>query len=111
MTVTPPLLVDLSACLVTSACSHLVHTDAGALIGRALSPPCCCVVVNVCVLLAAPCQLQADAGSQCGDYVQLWFFDKDIDACSPFWYGGCGGNANRFNTEHECLRTCGRRSK
>ncbi|TNN02001.1 hypothetical protein fugu_009488, partial [Takifugu bimaculatus] len=57
----------------------------------------------------AQCQLQVDTGVQCGDYVQLWFFDKDIDACSPFWYGGCGGNANRFSTEHECLRTCGRR--
>lgn len=90
--------------------SRLVQMKRRALVGGA-PPPCCCVVVNVCVLLAAPCQLQADAGFQCGDYVQLWFFDKDIDACSPFWYGGCGGNANRFNTEHECLRTCGRRSK
>ncbi|XP_070692202.1 collagen alpha-6(VI) chain [Pempheris klunzingeri] len=55
----------------------------------------------------ARCRLQADAGVQCDDFVQTWFFDKDMAACSPFWYGGCGGNANRFNTEHECLRTCG----
>ncbi|XP_027131185.1 collagen alpha-6(VI) chain isoform X3 [Larimichthys crocea] len=55
----------------------------------------------------ARCRLQADTGIQCGDYVQVWFFDKDVGACSPFWYGGCGGNANRFNTEHECFRTCG----
>ncbi|XP_059194900.1 collagen alpha-6(VI) chain-like [Centropristis striata] len=54
----------------------------------------------------AQCQLQADAGIQCADSVQLWFFDKDVAACSPFWFGGCGGNANRFNTEHECFRTC-----
>ncbi|XP_076592743.1 collagen alpha-6(VI) chain [Chaetodon auriga] len=57
--------------------------------------------------LNAQCQLEADAGIQCDDYVQVWFFDKDIGACSPFWYGGCGGNANRFNTENECFRTCG----
>ncbi|XP_073341613.1 collagen alpha-6(VI) chain [Pagrus major] len=55
----------------------------------------------------AQCQLRADAGIQCADYVQAWFFDKDIGACSPFWYGGCAGNANRFNTENECFRTCG----
>uniref|UniRef100_A0A671X2H1 BPTI/Kunitz inhibitor domain-containing protein n=1 Tax=Sparus aurata TaxID=8175 RepID=A0A671X2H1_SPAAU len=57
------------------------------------------------------CQLEADAGIQCADYVQAWFFDKDIGACSPFWYGGCGGNTNRFNTENECFRTCGSHSK
>lgn len=68
-------------------------------------------VVNVCVLLSAQCQLEADAGIQCADYVQAWFFDKDIGACSPFWYGGCGGNTNRFNTENECFRTCGSHSK
>uniref|UniRef100_A0A3B5AYD5 BPTI/Kunitz inhibitor domain-containing protein n=1 Tax=Stegastes partitus TaxID=144197 RepID=A0A3B5AYD5_9TELE len=47
----------------------------------------------------------------CADFVQVWFFDKHIGACSPFWYGGCGGNANRFNTEHECFRTCVAHSK
>ncbi|KAM6936028.1 LOW QUALITY PROTEIN: collagen alpha-6(VI) chain [Lycodopsis pacificus] len=53
------------------------------------------------------CQLDADTGLQCDDYVRVWFFDKDVGACSPFWFGGCGGNANRFNTELECVRTCG----
>uniref|UniRef100_A0A3B4X5P0 BPTI/Kunitz inhibitor domain-containing protein n=1 Tax=Seriola lalandi dorsalis TaxID=1841481 RepID=A0A3B4X5P0_SERLL len=57
------------------------------------------------------CQLDADAGLQCEDYVQAWFYDKNIAACTPFWYGGCGGNANRFNTEHECFQTCGTNSK
>ncbi|KAM9851920.1 collagen alpha-6(VI) chain-like [Aulostomus maculatus] len=57
--------------------------------------------------LNAQCQLDADTGIQCSNYIQVWFFDKDVSACSPFWYGGCGGNANRFNTENECLRTCG----
>uniref|UniRef100_UPI0037E74C95 collagen alpha-6(VI) chain isoform X2 n=1 Tax=Semicossyphus pulcher TaxID=241346 RepID=UPI0037E74C95 len=59
------------------------------------------------VKLNAQCLLRADTGIQCDDYVQVWFFDKDIGACSPFWFGGCGGNANRFKTENECFRTCG----
>lgn len=100
-----------TACSFPADVTYLLQMSPPALVGRMVSLPCCSVVVNVFVLLAAQCQLQVDTGFQCGDYVQLWFFDKDIDACSPFWYGGCGGNANRFSTEHECLRTCGRRSK
>uniref|UniRef100_A0A3B4X4E1 BPTI/Kunitz inhibitor domain-containing protein n=1 Tax=Seriola lalandi dorsalis TaxID=1841481 RepID=A0A3B4X4E1_SERLL len=62
-------------------------------------------------VISPQCQLDADAGLQCEDYVQAWFYDKNIAACTPFWYGGCGGNANRFNTEHECFQTCGTNSK
>ncbi|CAL8248632.1 unnamed protein product [Lota lota] len=54
----------------------------------------------------AQCQLDSDSGTQCAEFVQRWFYDRAVGACSPFWYGGCGGNANRFNTEHECFQTC-----
>uniref|UniRef100_A0A4W6DNM3 BPTI/Kunitz inhibitor domain-containing protein n=1 Tax=Lates calcarifer TaxID=8187 RepID=A0A4W6DNM3_LATCA len=47
----------------------------------------------------------------CMGYVQKWYYDKHIGACSPFWYGGCAGNANRFDTEHECFRTCGNKKQ
>ncbi|PWA20708.1 hypothetical protein CCH79_00019776 [Gambusia affinis] len=61
--------------------------------------------------LNARCQLDVDFGFQCTDFVLRWFFDRTLAACSPFWYGGCGGNANRFSSEHECFRTCGVQSK
>uniref|UniRef100_A0A3P9PIP4 BPTI/Kunitz inhibitor domain-containing protein n=1 Tax=Poecilia reticulata TaxID=8081 RepID=A0A3P9PIP4_POERE len=67
--------------------------------------------INVCVLLAACCQLDVDFGSQCTVSVQRWFFDRTVAACAPFWFGGCGGNANRFSSERECFRTCGVQSK
>ncbi|KAJ8004903.1 hypothetical protein DPEC_G00141120 [Dallia pectoralis] len=55
----------------------------------------------------AHCKLDVDSGTDCGDYTQRWHFSKALGACSPFWYGGCDGNANRFSTENECLEKCG----
>uniref|UniRef100_A0A3B4GDE4 BPTI/Kunitz inhibitor domain-containing protein n=1 Tax=Pundamilia nyererei TaxID=303518 RepID=A0A3B4GDE4_9CICH len=49
--------------------------------------------------------------ARCKKYATAWFFDTNVGACSRFWYGGCGGNANRFRTEYECFQTCGNQRK
>ncbi|XP_030638997.1 collagen alpha-6(VI) chain-like [Chanos chanos] len=43
-------------------------------------------------------------------YVQRWYYNNTIGACTVFWYGSCDGNSNRFSTERECFQTCGRKS-
>lgn len=38
--------------------------------------------------------------------IRQYSYDIVSGRCLPFHYGGCGGNANRFDTESECLRLC-----
>ncbi|XP_051922647.1 collagen alpha-6(VI) chain [Hippocampus zosterae] len=52
-----------------------------------------------------PCLLRNDAGD-CRDYTMMWFYNSEQRQCTRFWYGGCGGNANRFSTMEACQDAC-----
>ena len=62
-----------------------------------------CVCVCVC---AEVCLLKKDAGG-CGNYEPVWYFEPVTGVCRRFLYGGCGGNANRFETAEACWERCG----
>ncbi|XP_071660993.1 collagen alpha-4(VI) chain-like isoform X1 [Patagioenas fasciata] len=51
------------------------------------------------------CDLVQDSG-ECQNYVLKWYYDKEQKVCGQFWYGGCGGNKNRFETQEECGFLC-----
>ncbi|ELK25326.1 Collagen alpha-4(VI) chain [Myotis davidii] len=54
---------------------------------------------------SGPCLMDPMEG-ECQDYVLKWYYNMDKRACQQFWYGGCGGNANRFETKEECEVWC-----
>ncbi|XP_045909933.1 collagen, type XXVIII, alpha 2a [Micropterus dolomieu] len=56
-------------------------------------------------VLNSRCTLSLDQGT-CRNYSIWWYYDKQANACAQFWYGGCGGNDNRYETEDECKETC-----
>ncbi|XP_021513099.1 collagen alpha-3(VI) chain isoform X3 [Meriones unguiculatus] len=51
------------------------------------------------------CKLPRDAGT-CKEFKLLWYYDMEDKSCKRFWYGGCGGNENRFKAQEECERVC-----
>ncbi|GFO35483.1 tissue factor pathway inhibitor [Plakobranchus ocellatus] len=51
------------------------------------------------------CNLDRDRGS-CSNWTLVWYFDTENQYCRRFYYGGCGGNGNRFETEQECKALC-----
>ncbi|XP_056255603.1 collagen, type XXVIII, alpha 1a [Seriola aureovittata] len=51
------------------------------------------------------CSQPLDPGP-CRQYVVKWYYDPEANACAQFWYGGCQGNANNFETEVNCRNSC-----
>ncbi|KAK2170655.1 hypothetical protein LSH36_1g05070 [Paralvinella palmiformis] len=51
------------------------------------------------------CGLEHERGS-CSNYSVQWRFDPSYGDCNRFWYGGCGGNGNRFETRELCKEQC-----
>ncbi|KAF2985667.1 hypothetical protein EK904_012202 [Melospiza melodia maxima] len=51
------------------------------------------------------CKLRLEQGP-CRAYTIRWYYDTHANACAQFWYGGCHGNANRFQSEQECTQAC-----
>lgn len=56
------------------------------------------------------CSEQAETGP-CRAMISRWYFDVTEGKCAPFFYGGCGGNRNNFDTEEYCMAVCGSVSK
>jgi hypothetical protein len=52
------------------------------------------------------CDLAPESGP-CNAAFERWYFDTESRQCLTFLYGGCGGNANNFESLEECVATCG----
>lgn len=53
----------------------------------------------------SPCGAPPEAGP-CDGLVRSWYHDPSTGICRPFVYGGCGGNANRYDSLEACQKVC-----
>lgn len=51
------------------------------------------------------CKLAVDIG-RCKAKILKYFFKSTSGKCDQFYYGGCGGNENNFETKEECEQSC-----
>ena len=52
------------------------------------------------------CMNSSDIGTKCGNYSIKWYYEEKEQTCQMFWYGGCDGNDNRFDSQDECMDHC-----
>uniref|UniRef100_A0A2R8ZGK9 Collagen alpha-1(XXVIII) chain n=1 Tax=Pan paniscus TaxID=9597 RepID=A0A2R8ZGK9_PANPA len=64
------------------------------------------LVLQSCAHIWYPRCLEALKPGNCGEYVVRWYYDKQVNSCARFWFSGCNGSGNRFNSEKECQETC-----
>jgi hypothetical protein len=53
----------------------------------------------------AACSALPETGP-CDALIQRWYHDPASGQCYPFVWGGCGGNANRYDSQAACEAAC-----
>ena len=53
------------------------------------------------------CNLPIEKGP-CEAAMSAWGYNSVTGRCEHFWYGGCGGNGNNFDSEDNCIARCGK---
>lgn len=51
------------------------------------------------------CTIQKDEGN-CTAREAKWYYGSQLQRCQPFYYSGCNGNKNNFDTKDACEADC-----
>ncbi len=106
---------DSGSCQANQSCSDAGQVapiaECAALNQACVDKPCCAGSVcdgeaSICLAGGNICELPLETGP-CRALFMAFGFNTDSGECEQFVYGGCGGNANRFETKAACEQACG----
>ncbi|XP_055838086.1 boophilin-G2-like [Episyrphus balteatus] len=66
-----------------------------------------CEATCLTVALARDCRSRPDKGP-CNGRITAWAYNPRSKSCDKFYYGGCGGNQNRYKSKSICEQICKR---
>merc|ERR1719187_114741 len=70
---------------------------------------CACIlgiIDKITKMACGPCDQPFGVTGHCRAKFDMISYNKTTGECQKFVYGGCGGNANRFETMKECYHEC-----
>ena len=70
---------------------------------------CLLCIYSIVLLYADKCQLPQQRGP-CRALIPRYFYDSNDQTCKRFFYGGCLGNANNFQSLTKCQNDCKRKN-
>ena len=56
---------------------------------------CSHIFLGIVIIDTPVCEQQKDAGPCHKGNIKRWYFDQEHQKCLPFFYHGCGGNAEQ----------------
>jgi papilin len=85
----PPGAVCIAACIPGCVCKKGYYRDNN----------------GDCVQIRPACEQDIVVGP-CEALITSWAYDKNVNRCVKFYYGGCQGNDNRYASKEACENEC-----
>nr|XP_060643335.1 actinia tenebrosa protease inhibitors-like [Anolis sagrei ordinatus] len=87
------------------ACAKFIYTGCLGNANRFLTAAKCSQRCKMITGIPTICTVPKNSGP-CSEKLSRYYYNQKSKNCEQFIYGGCGGNANNFQSSQECKKIC-----